>query len=406
MSVQLLAIKFNHDPNAATADALNIRRNASTFVTVPEWQRGVSVNPEDSPAAYALAQVNGHTVTIQANFKRTDPGLTTAEIRAVDPVYDPAPDVGCLPIIRWIIRGILRALFGNVLGETTPRTVTFGVNGETGFETFQLQNTKLDGALVGQRTTTWRWQYRLNPGDPWTEFDVSHHRVYLVLDLPTAPWQQQPYQSTNVQLPWTEALDYACTWASLTSDEVGSASAVTRKVYELGPGTVSYDCPGGGSTHYANGVFNCTAFIERLKGGMGNGYRVNCTDCATFVSTFANLLGCDLWQSRMFGSSSFGLNPMLGIGSNVWQPCCGWSGFSYHEVPWKGGCTANDTIYDACLQVDGDVDPTSAPHTALLPCNMRFGDPGDGDYRDRLSTPAGRPHCNPQPGTRQRRALI
>jgi hypothetical protein len=55
--------------------------------------------------------------------------------------------------------------------------------------------------------------------------------------------------------------------------------------------------------------------------------------------------------------------------------------------------------------VDADADPTAAPHTALLPVNIRFGNTGDGDYRDRLATPAGRSNCNPQPATRQRRSV-
>lgn len=407
MSLQLLAIKFNHDSNAATADALNIRKNAAQFVTVPEWQRGISVNPEDSPAAYALAQVHGHTVTIQAKFRRLVDALTTVEVRAVDAVIDPPGRDGCLGIILDVLRIIFRALFGNVLGDVAARSVTFGSSGETGFETFQLQNTKLDATFVGIRTTSWRWQYRASPGDPWTDFDTSGHRVYLLVDTPTAPWQQTPYNADNTQLPWTEALDFACNWAIGTTTAVDAARDVTRNVYQLGPGTVAYDCPGGGSTHYAWPVFNCTAFIDRLRGGAGAGYYVNCTDCATFVSSFANVLGCDLWQSRMFDDrGAFGLNPMLGIGSSVWQPCCGWSGFSYHEVAWTGACYLNDRVFDACLQVDGDADPTLAPHTALLPCDMRFGITGDGGYRDRVASHAGRPYCNPQPATRQRREVV
>jgi hypothetical protein len=130
---------------------------------------------------------------------------------------------------------------------------------------------------------------------------------------------------------------------------------------------------------------------------------VNCTDCATITSTFANALGCDLWQSRM--GYGFDLNELLSIGSNVWQTACGWGGFSYHEVAWEDDCTSDDDVFDACLQVDGDANPTSAPHTPLLPVNLKFGLPGELTYRDRLATVAGRPNCNPQPGTRQRRAI-
>ena len=48
MAFSIEAIKFNHDSSSATHDALNIRANSTTFVTVPEWQKGVSVNPSDS----------------------------------------------------------------------------------------------------------------------------------------------------------------------------------------------------------------------------------------------------------------------------------------------------------------------------------------------------------------------
>jgi len=405
MSVQLVAIKFNHDSATATHDALNLRKNGTLVVAVPEWQRGISVNPEDSPAAYAVGQVRGNTVTIHAKFRRSVPELVTAEIRALDATINPPGDAGCLGIILRLLHAIFRALFGNVLGEVQARQVTFGASGETAFEAFQLVHTKLDTAFVGIRTTTWRWQYRNGTNDPWHDFDTSTHRIYVLLDLPTAPWQQQPYAAGNIQLPWTEVLDYACNWAHGATVATDAACQVTRQAYQLGPAIITYDCPGGGSTHYASPLFNCTAFLDRLHGGPGAGYYVNCTDCATIVASFANILGCDLWESRM-GGVYFALNPLLGIGSAVWQPACGWSGFSYHEVAWTGACDVNDRVYDACLQVDGDADPTSAPHTPLLPCNMRFGNPGDGDYRDRLATPAGRPTCTPAPVTRKRRSVF
>ena len=411
MSVRLEAIKFNHDPNGATVDALNIRRNATQDVHVPEWRRGISVTPQDSPAAYSMADTRGRTLTIQAQFRRLDPKVEKVEVRAKDPTYDPRPGPkGCAAWLAWLIRLLLRALTGNVLGEVRKRVVHFPPGGLTGFETFELKNVGLWSAGVGARTTTWRWQYRVG-GGAWTDFATTEHRIYTVAEVPKAPWVQAPWSTANTQLPWTDVLDYACQWALLAQDPDQAAAGVTRGVYELGPSVVTYDCPGGGSTHYALGSFNCTRFIERLKGGLGNGQYVNCTDCATILSTFANALGADLWQSRMQppGSSSawsFGLNPLLGIGSSLWQPACGWPGFSYHEVAWKGACTSAEPIFDACLQVDGDVDPTVAPHTALLPVNIVFGGVGAGLYRDRLSTPAGRPDCEPNPGSRQRRTVV
>lgn len=396
------AITFNHDSGAATHDALNLRRNASEWVTVPEWRRGFCVTPEDSPAAYALKSVQGHTISIQAALSTTDPTLTTAEIRAVDNVVHRSGSSGCLWILWFLLGWLIRALFGNVLGEVQKRAVTFTA-GQTGFLPYTLIHSRLGTARVGLHTTEWRWQYRRSPTDQWTDIAVTRHRIYTVLEVPSAPWQQAPYAVGNSQLPWTEVLDYACTWASGAGDAVAAAAGVTRGVYDLGPGVITYDCPGGGSSHYSSGGFDCTAFLERLAGGTGNGYYVNCSDCATFVSSFANILGCDLWQSQM--GWFFALNPLLGIGSNVWQPACGWASFSYHEVAWTGACGAGDKVFDSCLQVDSDANPSAAPHTALLPVNLRFGNPGDMDYRDRLATPAGSPSCAPQPATQTRRMV-
>jgi hypothetical protein len=412
MSVLLEAIQFNHDATSATQDAFNIRKNATQFVHVPEWRRGISVNPEDAPAAYAIKETQGHTITIQAKFKRTDPSIQTCYVRAVDPVITTPPPAGCLGLLYWLLlvilgglfRAILRALFGNILGEVKARQVTFQASGETNFETFQLHHVRLRRAGVGVHTNMWRWQFRLQPSGTWTDFATTAHRIYSVLEIPKAPWQQTPYNSGNIQLPWTDVLDYACNWAARAKNLDVAAGGITRSMFELGPTIVEYDCPGGGSTHYAWPGFDCTAWLDRLHGGIGNGQYVNCTDCGTIVSTFANILGCDLWQSRM--GWGFALNEILAIGSGVWQTACGWSGFSYHEVAWKGACTENEEVFDGCLEVDGDADPTTSPHTPLLPVDLRFGNPGDGRYRDRLATPAGRPNCAPQPATRQRRMII
>ncbi|HEU0292203.1 MAG TPA: peptidoglycan-binding domain-containing protein [Anaerolineales bacterium] len=383
ITVQLEAVKFNHDPTAATTDALNIRKNSTQTVAVPEWQRNISVNPIDSPVAYAINETRGNIITIQAKFQLAFPVTLTTEIRAVPQTP-------------------------HVLGEVQGKQVTFLPTGETNFETFELQNVQIwDNSVgVGNHDITWMWQFRLQPANPWTDFVTSQHRIYAVLEVPKLPWQQMPFDSSNTQLPWTDVLEYACGWASGAINLDDAATKVTTEVYNLGTSILEYDCPGGGGTHYAFPDFNCTAFLERLGGGAGAGRYVNCSDCATIVSTFANILGCDLWQSRM--GNSFDLNPILAIGSSTWQTACGWGGFSYHEVAWKGACTSSEEVFDACLQVDGDADPTAPPHTPLQPTNLRFGNIGDGQYRDRLAadTPTGRSNCRPQPSTRMRRRIV
>jgi hypothetical protein len=180
---------------------------------------------------------------------------------------------------------------------------------------------------------------------------------------------------------------------------------ITRAVFDLGSDLVEYGCQVDGISQYSLPYFNCSAFLELLDGRIGRGRFVNCQDCATVVATFANILGCRLWQSGM-GLGFFALNPIVAIGSSGWRTACGWAGFTYHEVAWKGQCGAQDSVFDACLLIDADADPTRAPHSPMLATDLRFGNPGEGAYRDRLAAPAGRISCQPLPWIRQRRPLF
>jgi hypothetical protein len=382
MAVSILAIKFNHDTNAASHDALNIRVDASGTVNVPEWTAGETLASQ-SPAAYAIKAVGKNTITVQARFK-TDKPVKFLEVRALFVAKVGAPKTP--------------------LGDLAPTQIIFDAAGLSGFVSFKCLSGL--GTTVRAKNIQWKWQFRTTPGGAWTDLATTRHRIYVLLALPTAPWQQTPFNAANLQLPWTDVLDIACAWAANASTLDGAAGLITDHVYALGPAIVTYDCPGSGSSHYTSGgLFNCTAFVERVNGGAGNGMYVNCTDCATFTSTFANILGCDLWQSRM--EANFALNEILAIGSSVWQTACGWVKFSYHEVAWKNLCTAVDALFDACLQIDADPDPTGgAPHFPMLPKNMVFGLNGAELYRDRLCTVAGRPHCNPAPATRKRRPVF
>ena len=382
MAVSILAIKFNHDPNAATQDAFNIRVDAASTVKIPEWTGGETMASQ-SPAAYAIKAVGNNKITVQAQFK-SDAPVKFMQVRALFVTRLGAPKTP--------------------LGDLAPAQIVFNVNGLSGFVTFQCLSGL--GSTVRVRNIQWKWQFRTTPTGTWTDIATTRHRIYVVLDVPTLPWQQTPFNALNQQLPWTDVLDVSCAWAAGASSRDSAAGLITDHIYALGPATVTYDCPGGGATHYTSaGMFNCTAFLDRINGGPGNGIYVNCTDCSIFTSTFANILGCDLWQSRM--EANFALNEILAIGSNVWQTACGWGGFSYHEVAWKNQCMESDGVFDACLQVDGDANPIGgAPHMPLLPKNMVFGATGAGLYRDRLCTVAGRPNCNPAPQTKKRRPVF
>jgi hypothetical protein len=376
----LLSIKFNHDEHAADTDALNIRKNNTQAIKVPEWVRGMT-KPDDSLAAYAISEVKGNTITIQAKFRRKDPKISSAEVRAIQPPPHPPPK----GFIRWLLELLekfpwlwyfllwlfYRGFGKNVLGMVKTTKVTFNALGLSDYVSFDLEKDWIQRRGVGIHMVNWRWQFRVKPKHSWTTFDTSKHKIYTVINVPKAPWKQQPFPDS--QNPWTEMLDFACDWAATQMHTDGVAAAITHKVYHgLG---LTYDMGGGASKYTLSNYFKATKFIAYLKTGAGLGNVVNCTDCATIVTAFSNLLGTDLLASRMYdttGYDNFILNRIIAIGQSGWG-CPGWGcSFGYHEVAWKGSGAHGERIYDACLKVDKDNNPWGAPGTELLPVNIPF----------------------------------
>ena len=359
MPIKLLleAIKFNHDSASATGDAFNIRKNESERVPFPEWQRGKSFTAEDSLAAYAIEQTRGKSISIRAKFKRSDPALNTIEVQAVDA----SPPLG----VR------------NILGRAEKATVTFGANGESDFVEFLLKDVRLEERGVGISKNVWRWQFRGPADSKWTNFAKTAHKIYSVLDVPQGPWSQDVSGGDNTQLPWAEVLDVACDWAASAQNFPQAAELITRNTYDLGLGLVGYQ---GSPAVYALANFECTDFLKLLRGQAGMGKRINCSDCATIVSTLANLLGCQTFQVKF--DREFETNPIILISESSHNPTF----FQGHEVAWTGDTPAEGAVFDACLQVDGDDEPKDpSEFTGLLPANLKFvaNEPG---YRFRLSS--------------------
>lgn len=372
---EISSIDFNYHDGALTHDALNIRKNYTAAAPSPAWRKGLSHTYTDSPVAYAIKETQGNPLGIRVRLKAN--GLSGAYVRA---------------------------LGGGRLGPVGEKWVSFDSAGLSGLETFPLTSPSFHAHGVHAYNILWRWQWRHKTTDPWRELMLTRHRLFVILRAPSLPWVQT---TGSTSLPWTDALEIACAWASGATDRDTAATRITERYN--GCGRVSYDTVWG-ATFYGYISYQLTQMLDRLNGGPGLGGKVNCTDSANTVSTLANLVGCDLWQSRMNGGWGFDLNPLIAIGYKTWAvPFNG--GFSYHEVAWKGACTANDNVFDGCLKVDGDADPTAADaqHTPLLPTNMLFGDCTTMNYRLRLCPPtaSGCAACQPQPATtRQRRPIL
>lgn len=395
MPVFLEEITFNHNPNSATSDAFNIRKNETEFVKVPEWRRGETTTPEQSPAAYAIEQIGKNDITIKAKFRCVDSSVRSGQIqaknviaetceteeRAISPVLPPRPPRN------------------DVLGHIPPQPITFSENGNL----LTLENSKIAQAGVGTHMIHWQWQFRRDDNDGWHDLEDTTHQIYTILDLPHCPWLQKPYESKNTQLPWTDVLDYACHWARRTQSEDDAAAAVTYAIRDLEKVFfITYDP----SAFYSDeDYFDCTGFLTLTKDGIGIGSRLNCSDCASAVSTFSNALGSKLWQSTLDASPKYDLfptNPIRLFGRTCWRE----TAFGYHEVAWKDHRSVNDGLFDACLELDADTNPTKPPQKPMLARNLPFGGTSRrGNYASRLVSPNFSLIVQPQPQTGKRRPI-
>lgn len=380
MTVAVLAVTFDHLRGRPDSYTVPLRYNGTVPVLLPEWRIGQRL---PSVAAYRIDRLPPMAdVLVQLGASPDEPRLQ--EIRAV---AAPAP-AACLSMPP-LVEGL------------EPQVAGFGGDGLAGPLAFRFATDSLR-AGVGLGTVDWIWQARAGAGEPWRDIAVTSHRLYSLLRAPTAPWRTEPGSPAGPVLPRTDLLDFACAWAwgATTAREV--ADAVTRAVHGLGGRTFIYDALVGAPHYTLLGaqLLLCDALVERLLGGPGTGPLVNCSDCASIVSTMANLLGADLWQSKMgLVGQGFPLNPVRGIGVADWSRLSG--AFVFHEVAWSGDARAEDPVWDACLELDGDRSPARPPHRPVLPAGERFAH----EYRDWLAAARGRNLCLPQPSLRMRRPV-
>jgi hypothetical protein len=298
--VVLTHIKFNHDPLSLAADAMNIRVDGLHEVSVPEWKSGYSA-PEQSPAAYAIAETAGRSITIQCRFTITPKTSTKAWVKATG---------------------------GGLLGVVDPVEVTFvnGVSHDTShggdpeFISITLRHSAL--GVIERQDIAWTWDYRCDGHTHWHKMDLTtRHRVYVMLREPPEPWSQ----TDPNKYPWTWALDYAIVNAGtrgLADMEIATARVV-RHVYDE---PLQYDI-WYGEPSYGGNMFQITDWLD----GFRNGPIVNCYDCAGAVTTFATVLGADAQYNfhQPFGY----LKPVYPIGRGLCNNPFYGSSASPYDVP-------------------------------------------------------------------------
>lgn len=198
-------------------------------------------------------------------------------------------------------------------------------------------------------------------------------RMYALYGPPTFDDPEIPHR------PWVAVVDPLLrAIAGTEPDPAALTSATVEYVYrEL---DLAYDTRAGASAYtwyrswnsYDDAVFDLTAFLDRRNGSI-----VNCSDCASILGAYMNMLGVSLAYAIIL--QNFDLNYIKAIGGDEFTHCpfggrgCG---FSYHAVTTPDDAA---TIYDATLALDGDDDPSSSPSTELLVQQI----PGD-EYLYRL----------------------
>ena len=138
--MELRAIAFNHDPTSSRRSAINLRRNADEFVTVPEWQAG---QIEPSHVAFSIASTFGEVITIRASLSSREHAGRSAEVRARP---TPAPFHLINPWSEtWPLTatGTPSAVaiwdhHAGALGGVQARSVNFDTEGQSGLVQFEL----------------------------------------------------------------------------------------------------------------------------------------------------------------------------------------------------------------------------------------------------------------------------
>lgn len=329
--IRVDTISFNY----RGAGAITIYNNQDgSNITSPEY---ISANHIVKPAAW----VKGGAHTVEVEFKAA-PAVSSADVWA---------------------EGISLTL------NTSASPVSVSFSGGTGTAVFNVNNTPTS---IGKHQFAWDWKYQNVNGNPTPVVDMGEtgeHLLYTTYSTPNAP----------MTTPWLEVLDTACTWANGQSAVEAARAAVVADLNDIGDldGDIDYVVWGS----YTGGIFftalnfNLTQFLSDLK-TMSN-MDLYCADCAGALQTYSNALGLNMGYVKIDLSGTTNYFDPIGNGNvaNSTDPEENWQtiGWGWHCIGWRTG----NIVYDACLHLDGNGSPASAPFTRLIAANMTFTEYGD-----------------------------
>ena len=365
-------IHFNHDRASHTSDAINLRYDADTLITAPEWVEG----EPPKPVAYIRS---ARPITVKVRFGGGPPNRS-AQIAAAVSMDNPRE-----------VPGVAGAATG--VAGLKPQTVNFDGAGRSGLITFEASG---DFRNVPVGAFGFRLSWRMKHEIEWREFATTRHLVYIILAHPTHPWTTAVVETPVSFFPWVKALDKACDWAAGATTIDEAIANITTALNSHPKHT--YDS--GAHQFVRDGIFLLSDYLHELD--YATSFPINCRGITSALTTFANLMGatlCPLVLDNSIGGG-FSTNPIETFTDPNFAP----DSWIWHEIALRlpllifdsmGGLVpgaiappvafdapvphaAQQLIYDALVHFD--------PLAPTLPIKVKLGTPyvPNSGYRDDL----------------------
>jgi hypothetical protein len=221
---------------------------------------------------------------------------------------------------------------------------------------------------VDRYDVTWSFGFeaRAVPDGEWQPLPGAFPttvRLYGLVAMPSFDSPTVPHRA------WVDVVDRVAGWVDgAASDANGVARELVDGIYW--DTALRYDTARGASfyTSYASGFSGASFYMQEFE-ERDFGRVVNCSDAASILSAYANMVGIDLRYHILTNAGGidlgFDLNFIRAIGVAAFDDTpfdSGRGGFRYHAITG----TPDGRTWDATLAVDGDGAPASMPNTLLL----------------------------------------
>jgi hypothetical protein len=312
LTINPVGMIFCHDSDAPDSSAIDICKNYSNDITVPEYDTRYSRNEK-------FAYLKGKSPKVLIWFFASPPDTPSLTINAT----------------------------GNDSWNLADHEIWFNGSGfsiadsgnPTNYVSMHSQSSVPNS--VGKHDKTWTW-YVVEVGGEQLETPISvgttnNLTYYTILATPQAP----------MTVPWTDVLDYACVWANGTTTGAGVVSGITSGAYNNSFKTYTEE-----GQYCLEATFTLTGFLAQQY--------TDCREISAVVQVFSNALGISSYNSPSIGveriDSAEAIYQLFDgiycksiclIGNTNWTAGEENDWWNFHQLTIYNG-----NVYDACLKLN------------------------------------------------------